>query len=169
MAAPPADELARVSAGETGAADRLRRALAERDALPDHEAAAVDLKPADPVQRLEAVLIEQRIEQMVSRQLKADRLEPSALTYKIFGPYPHASEDAGLAWHEGAHALYTYRQRHGISDEANPLGATQPRGAAARAERARAQRRIERAQRQLGRAADRGVQRSAARAPGIGR
>jgi hypothetical protein len=50
---------------------------------------------------------------------------------------------------KGAHVLATYRRRYGIHDEANP--GAQPRGAAERAERARAQRRIEAAQRRLGR------------------
>jgi len=48
-----------------------------------------------------------------------------------------------------------------------PLG-KQPRGAAARAERALTQQRIEKAQRQLGRAAYRGAQRAASQVLTIG-
>jgi hypothetical protein len=114
------------------------------------------------------VLIERRIDQLARRDVQAARLEPSAVIYKALGPYPHTDPDKALAWHDGAHALATYRRRHDVRDEASPLG-SQPRGAAARAERARAQRRIEDAQRRLGRGPDRSAQRVAARAPSIGR
>jgi conjugative relaxase-like TrwC/TraI family protein len=167
MKAPPAEELARVSAAEAGAGERLRRQRAERAALPEPDPSA-EPKPLDPSLRLEAVLIERRIEQLARRDVQAARLEPTALIYKTLGPYPHADPDKALAWHDGAHALATYRRRHDVRDEASPLG-SQPRGAPARAERARTQRRIERAQRQLGRAADRSAQRAAARVPSIGR
>ena len=78
--------------------------------------------------------------------------------------------DKALAWQEGARALYTYRYRHGVEDPVRPLGAGQPRTPAARADRARARRRMAEAQRRLGRSAGRGADRSAAtRAPTIAR
>lgn len=169
MPAPPADELARVSAAEARTAERLRRALAEQAALPEPDPADTT-RPlgSDPESRLEAALIEERLDLMVSRQIEADRLEISPVTYKALGSFPHADPDKSLAWHAGAQALHSYRHRHGITDEHNPLG-KQPRGTAARAERARAQRRIQEAQRRLGRAADRSAQRTASRVPSIGR
>lgn len=167
MKTPPAEELSRVTAAEAATAERLRRDLAERAALPESDPTA-EPKPLDPALRLEAVLIERHIDQLARRDVEAARIEPSPIIYKTLGAYPHADPDKALAWHDGAHALATYRHRHGVRDEANPLGA-QPRGAAPRAERARTQRRIERAQRQLGRGADRSAQRSASRAPSIGR
>jgi conjugative relaxase-like TrwC/TraI family protein len=171
MVSPPAEELARVSAAEARAADRLRRARAEQAALPDADRAA-EASPRggnDPATRLEAALIEERIDLAVRRQIHADRLEASPVTYKSLGAFPHGDAKKSLAWHEGAHALHTYRQRHGITDEANALGASQPRGAGARADRARAQRNIERSQRRLGRGGARRAQRAATNAADIGR
>jgi conjugative relaxase-like TrwC/TraI family protein len=168
---PPADELARVTAAEARTADRLRRALAEQSALPDADHAA-DANPrggTDPETRLEAALIEERIDLAVRRQIKADRLEASPITYKTLGNFPHGDAKQSLAWHEGAHALHTYRHRHGITDDTNPFGASKPRAAAARAERARAQRRLQEAQRRLGKSAERSARRAASRAPTIGR
>lgn len=168
MAPPDPDELARLVAAEERIAERLRAALAERAALP--EAAATPTPPLDPKKRLRAALIEQRIDRLVSCQIEADRLEVSELTFAIFGSFPHADPNKALAWQEGARALYTYRYRHGVEDPVRPLGAGQPRTPAARADRARAQRRIAEAQRRLGRSAGRGADRTAAtRAPTIGR
>ena len=171
MRTPPSDELARVSAADARTADRLHRALGELAALPDADTAATIHLPGgnDAATRLETALIEERIDLMVSKQIGADRLEASPLTYNTLGSFPHGNADKSLAWHEGARALYTYRHRHGISDDVNPLGATQPRDAAARAERARTQLRIEQAQRRLGRGVDRSAQRTISRASGIGR
>jgi hypothetical protein len=151
-------------------ADRLRRALAEQSALPEADPTATT-RPGgnDPETRLEAALIEERLDLMVSRQIKADRLEASPITYKTLGSFPHGDPDKSLAWHEGAHALHVYRHRHGITDEANPLGAAQPHGAAARAERVRTQQRLQEAQRKLGRTAERSAQRDASRALTTGR
>jgi conjugative relaxase-like TrwC/TraI family protein len=104
----------------------------------------------EPETRLEAELIEERIDLLVRRQIESDRLDISSVTYKALGSaFPREDADRSLAWHEGAHALHTYRFRHGITDESNPLGAAAPRGAPARAERARAQRRIEGARRRV--------------------
>jgi hypothetical protein len=92
------------------------------------------------------------------------------VTFATFGSFPHADPDRALAWQEGSRALYSYRYRHGVEDPDRPLGGSQPRQPAARADRARAQRRIAEAQRRLGHDAGRGVDRSAAtRAPTIGR
>ncbi len=171
MPAPLADELARVTTAEARTADRLRRALAEKAALPEVTPAAPTNPPdgGGPETRLEAALIEERLDLMVSRQIKADRLEVSPITYKALGAFPQGDPDKSLAWHEGAHALHAYRYRHGITDETNPLGAAQPRSTAARAERVRAQQRLQEAQRKLGRTAERSAQRAAGRAPTTGR
>lgn len=162
MDTPPAEELARVSAAEARVADQLHRALGERTALAEAEPTSLGSSPLDAEARLEAALIEERIDLLVNRQIQANRLEASKLTYKTFGAFPQDDPDRSLAWHEGTRALYTYRQRYGITEEAEPLGSSQPRGAAARAERARAERRIEQAQRRLGRRAERAASKSAA-------
>jgi len=170
MPRPPAKELARVSAAEARTSERLRRARARRAALPEPDPDAPAELPSgdDPEARLEAALVEERLDLLIRRQIEADRLEVSSLTYKAIGSFPHGDPDKSLAWHEGAHALYSYRYRNGITDEATPLGA-QPRGTGVRAERARAQRRIEQAQRQVGRGIDRGAQRAGTRTQEIGR
>lgn len=150
--------------------DRPDREVAEQTAIPEADPATHTHSGAsDPATRLEAALIEERLDLMVSRQIEADRLEASPITYKTLGSFPHGDPDKSLAWHEGAHALHAYRYRHGITDETHPLGASQPRGAAARAERARAQQRLQEAQRKLGRVAERSAQRAASRAPTIAR
>lgn len=164
---PPADELARVTTGEAKQADRLGRCIAERDALPESTATAEPL-PTDPDRRLEAVLVDQRIDQLARFDVQAGRIEPSHAIYNTLGPYPHDDPDKALAWGRGAHEIATYRRRHGIEDKNSPLG-KQPRGAAARAERARAQRQIAEAQRRLGKTAERSAQRNLAQAVGIGR
>jgi len=167
MKDPPSDELARVTRGEAAQRDRLSRCLRERDALPEPTTAA-EPKPLDPAARLEAALVDRRIGQLARWDVEAARLEPSKVMYDALGTFPANDPDKALAWGEGAHALTIYRRRHGISDDHNPFG-KQPRGATARAERARAQRRLQEAQRKLGRTAERSAQRAASRAPTIGR
>ena len=167
MKKPPADELARVQRAETVQTDRLRRNVAERDALPPSTASEPP-RPADPGNRLEAALVDQRIDYLARADVKAAQLEPSKVMYDTFGSFPANDPVKSVAWGEGAHALATYRRRHGITDERNPLGA-QPRSGAARAERTRTQRRIQDAQRKLGRAGERSAQRAAAHTPTIAR
>lgn len=140
----PTGEVKRLADAEELWGADLSRIVAEREALPGAEPRASFLLPASPADRLRAVLIEQRIDLLVTRQIEADRLEVSELTYKTLGAYPHSDADKSLAWHQGARALYTYRYRNRVDDKAAPLGAKAPRGAAARAERARAQRRLAR-------------------------
>ncbi len=167
MRYPPADELARVTGAEDGQAKMLRRNLAELARLP--ASAAAGPKPLDPSSRLEAALIEKRIERNVRREVAASRLDISQVIYSTLGPFPSDDADKAAAWDDGAHTIVTYRQRHDVHDEANPLGGKPPRGASAQAERTRAQRRVEDAQRRLGRAANRGVQRAANHQPTIDR
>lgn len=161
MKHPPTDELARVRSAEAGQATTLRRNLAELDRLPETTSTA-ERKPLDPATRLEAALIEKRIERNARREVRASQVDPSQVIYSALGPFPASDPDKALAWDDGAHTIATYRHRHDIHDDANPLG-RQPRGASARAERARAQRRVEDAQRRLGRPADRSAERTVGR------
>jgi conjugative relaxase-like TrwC/TraI family protein len=167
MKQPPADELARAATGEAAQAKRLRRCLAEREALPESTAAA-EPRPPDPARRLEAVLVDQRIEHLARRDVQAARLEPTNPIYNALGPYPHTDPDKALAWGRGAHEIATYRRRHGITEKYDALG-RQPPGAGARAERVRVQRRLAEAQRRLGRPADRSAQRSTSRTASLAR
>jgi len=161
MKYPPADELARVRSAEISQAKILRRNLAELARLPESTATA-EPKPLDPATRLEAALIEKRIERNVRREVRASQLEPSQVIYSTLGPFPASDPDKAAAWDDGAHTIAIHRHRHDIHDDTNPLG-RQPRGASARAERTRAQRRVEDAQRHLGRAADRSSQHNLSR------
>ena len=168
MKHPPADELTRVRSAEAAQAEQMRGDLAELARLPDAASVAEPKPGLDPATRLEAVLVEATIERNARREVRASQLEPSQIIYDTLGPFPASDPAKAFAWGEGAHTIATYRHRHDIHDDTHPLG-QQPRGAAARAERARAQRRLENAQRRLGRAADRGAQRAAAKVPTIGR
>lgn len=80
MSEPPADELARVTTGEAKQADRLQRCLAERGALPASTATA-EPTPPDPNRRLEAVLVNQRIDRLARSDVQAGRIE---LTHPIY-------------------------------------------------------------------------------------
>jgi len=160
MRHPPDEELARVASAEAGQAETLRRNLAELARLPESTTTA-EPKPLSPTLRLEAALIEKRIECLARREVAASRLDPSQVIYSALGPFPD-DDPSRVAWGDGAHAIALYRNRHAINDKTDALG-KQPRGAAARAERARVQRRVDDAQRRLGRAADRSADRAAGR------
>ncbi len=163
---PPAEELARVSRAAAAQGERHRRALAERAALPEGTATA-EPKPNDPAARLEAFLIDRRIKHLARLDVHAAQHEPSEPTLSALGPFPLHDPDKAFAWGQGAHAIATYRRRHAIEDSASALG-KQPCGAAARADRARAQRHVREAQRRLGRSAGRSAERSVGRELSIG-
>lgn len=168
MREPPPGELAWAQAGEANAADALQRRLAERAGLPERAAQPKDAKPTDPRRRLEAVLVEERVERLARLEVAAGRVNANEVLYKALGPFPADDAAKALAWGRAAHSIALYRVRHGVRDQANVLG-PRPRSAAARAERSRAQRRIAEAQRHLGRTRDKGAQREAAKTQAIGR
>ena len=166
---PHAADLARASAGEAAASEKLERLRAERAALPERDAEAPDPRPLAPSTRLEAELVEDAVDRLARRDVAAARIEPiEDVICDTLGTFPHADPEKAATWHEGAHEIASYRRRHGITDTDDPLG-PQPRGAAARAERARAERRIERAQRRLGRDAARDAGRPTPQPHDIGR
>jgi hypothetical protein len=166
MRRPPAEELARVSRAAATQGERHRRALAERAAMPE-ETASAEPMPRNPATRLEAFLIDHRIKNLARLDVHAAKLEPSEPTFSALGPFPHDDPDRALAWGEGAHAIATYRRRHGIDDSTSALG-KQPRSAAARADRARAQRRVREAQRELGRSAGKSAEHGVGRELSVG-
>jgi hypothetical protein len=112
-------------------------------------------------------LVDRRIKHLARLDVHAAQLEPSEPTFSALGPFPHSDPDKALAWGEGAHAIATYRRRHAIEDSEIALG-KQPRGAIARSDRARAQRRVNEARRKLGRGADRSAERGIGRELSIG-
>jgi conjugative relaxase-like TrwC/TraI family protein len=158
-------DVARIAAQEVGANERLERNIAERESLraqPEESQSA----PSPTEARLEAALIEQRIAREASRQLTAARCNESQIVYDTLGAYP---PDPALAveWDGAAHALLTYRLRHNVWDEHSPLG-RRPDSAAARAEHAHAEQRIEAARRALQQTRAHESERAAVREMGIG-
>lgn len=166
MQRPPAEELARVTRAAAAQGERHRRALAERAAMPEATASA-EPKPSNPTAWLEAFLIDHRIKNLARLDVHAAQLEPSEPTFSELGSFPHDDPDKALAWGEGAHAIATYRRRHAIEDSVSALS-KRPRDASARADRARAQRRVREAQRKLGLSADRSAERSVGRELSVG-
>lgn len=158
-------DVARLAAREISAAERLERNIAERDALPDRPA-EIGAAPSGPQDRLEAALVEQRIAREVSRRLTAARCNESQVVYDTLGSYP---SDPALAveWDGAAHAVLAYRLRHNVRDEHTPLG-RRPDSAAARAEHAHAEQRIESARRSLQQTRVHDAERAAVRGMGIG-
>jgi len=148
LPAPPAETLERVSQHEQRAIAALTRHREEREAMPA-EATAAEPKPTSSEARLEAVLIERRVEQLASRDVRAAQLDPIDAIYDALGPFPHEDPDEALAWSAAAHSIATYRRRYGIDNDKSLLG-HEPRGAAARAERARVVQQLQNAQRRLG-------------------
>jgi len=167
MKGPPAEELARMRRGEAAQLRRLQKRRRERDALP-RSAEETGAKPADPAARLEAMLVERRIEQLARRDVEAARLEPSKVMYEALGPFPVDDPQRALGWQKGAHAIATYRRRHGVQDQSNVLGG-RPRTTAVRTEQAHAQRRVREAQQQLGWGVARAPQRGSGHVPSPGR
>lgn len=157
MARPPARELARVRAAEATSSEGLERLRSQLTCFPDAVPTS-ERRPLDPARRLEAALVEKRIEQLARRAVAEARLDRSNLLYEALGPYPGESERA-LAWGQAAHAISTYRLRHGVFGRSSVLG-REPRDAAARAERARVRQTLEVAQRRLGIEAERSLSRS---------
>jgi hypothetical protein len=127
---PLADELARVNTAEADRAKMVRLSLAELARLPASTNTA-EPKLLDPAIRLEATLMEERIERNAQREVRASQLDPSQVIYSTLGPFPENDPDKAVASDDGAHAIATYRHRHGIHDEVDPLGTQQPGAASA--------------------------------------
>lgn len=162
----PAGDLSQLIAKEASTAERLNRNIGERKSLPE-SSRQVEPKPATPAERLEAALIERRIAVLARKEVTAGRQGESHILYRTLGPFPK-DDAARSVWNGAAHSLATYRIRHNVHDRESPLG-RQPRSSQARAERARAQKRIEAARRRLRRTQERTAQRAAARTSGIDR
>lgn len=156
MGKPPAHEMSRVRAAEATTAESLERLRSQLTQLPD-AAPRAPLRKSDPAHRLEAALIEKRIEQLTTRAVAAARLDRSDLLYKTLGPFP-ADSDKALAWGQGAHAIYAYRFRHGVQDRSSALGA-QPRDVRTRAEWTAVRHNLQEAQRQIGRGREQTLER----------
>jgi conjugative relaxase-like TrwC/TraI family protein len=139
---PPPRQLSDVRAAEQRATERLRRTAAELKALPVPDLARSE-RPSVPAIQLEAALVERHIEKLARAEIAAARIGESDLIYNTLGPFPDDAIEARF-WSRAAHAIATYRLRHGIFDEDHPLG-SQPDDPVQQAEREQARRRIEEA------------------------
>lgn len=162
----PAGDVPQLIAKEISTAERLKGNLAERKALPERSHQS-EPKPATPVDKLEATLIERRIAALARKEVTAGRHGESHILHNTLGPFPK-DEAARNVWNGAAHSLTIYRIKHNVHDRENPLG-REPRSSEGRAERARVQKRIEAARRRLRRTQQHTAQRTAAKDRGIGR
>jgi hypothetical protein len=93
----------------------LRRNLAELERLLESTTTA-EPKPLDPATRLEAALIEKRIERNARREVRASQVEPSQIICSTLGSFPANDPDKAVVWDDAAHTIATYRHRHDIHD-----------------------------------------------------
>ena len=160
---PDARELAQAQSAEASAAQALERLERDRSETgPGRASVTVSAE-----QRLELCLIEERMGDLRRRHIAAERMEPSPFVYEALGPRPKDDVRKAVAWNQGVEAIYSYRQRHGLQDRRSALGA-KPHEPSARAERARAQLALQRAQRQLAWSPERSAERSIGIERGIG-
>jgi AAA domain len=146
----PKDELARLAWEEEVALAQLRRLGAERERLAAEIARFEAGRPPalDPSRRLERELIGERLQQLVRREVAAERPKPSAFVREALGPRP--SDRRRLeAWNQGVQEIHAYRQAHAVRDPERALGA-KPTDGAARAEWRAAQQRLRQRQLELG-------------------
>ncbi len=154
---PDAHQVGRLRAAEATSAEAVGRLRARLAELPAAKSSP-EADRADPQRRLEAALIERRVEQLARRAVAAARLDQSDPIYRALGPYPSDPAEA-YVWGHAAHVICSYRQRHGVFDQVKVLG-PKPREEAARAERAHAKRVLRAAQERLGLVQERTAERS---------
>ena len=142
--------------------ERLRAAERQRATLAEHEgelAGSLSDRGSQQAERAawreRAAVIETQLAALGQQERRA-ALEPSPAPYLTvaLGPLPEHSRGRHT-WDQAAHRIEAYRFERGITDPRSALGRA-PTGASERAHWQRAQRDLERAQRALGRAVDRG-------------
>lgn len=164
-AANQPDRLAQIDSNERRSTTLLGRLESERDQLSGEARTAAGRTPAlSPKERAELAVIDDRLTNLSRRQATAERFQTTPLIENALGPRPKGALDRAL-WNEGVNAIYTFRQRYGItSTTGNPLG-PKSRDAARNRDRHQAQVRLSRVQRGLSKERAR----RAARAMRIGR
>ena len=165
LLASDGDLFNRWEAGQKLAAKQLHRLEGERDGL-TVEVATESPRRSDltGTERAELALIEDRLVDLRRRAVAAERSQPSKLIVESLGPRPKDPLNASL-WNNGVDAIFSYRQRYGITSTGkDPLGG-KARDGAQRRDRREAELRLARAQKQLGKQRVR----SAERAMRIGR
>ena len=147
MKFPPPAELARARAVENKRGEQLRADRADLVALAPEEGRGRG--DVEPMKRLEADLVEQRIGALARREVALGRIGESEPIYRMLGSFPKEPADA-LAWSQAAHAAALYRRRHGVLDGDRLLG-RRPADPKVRSEYDVAQQRIQTAVRRLAR------------------
>ena len=143
------------------ASKQLRRLESERDGLTVEVTAEAPRRSGlSGTERAELALIEDRLVDLSRRAVAAERSQPSKLIVESLGARPKDPLNAAL-WNNGVDAIYSYRQRYGITTTGkDPLGG-KPRDAGQRRDRREAELRLARVQKQLGkqqvRSAERGM------------
>ena len=103
---------------------QLERLQDERGTLvQETEMPMPDRPPGGEAERAELAMIEERLLQLRRRQVRAERISPSAMIVEALGPRPPEAGRASL-WNEGVDLIVTHRQSRGL-EGANgpPLGA----------------------------------------------
>ena len=146
----PRGELERVGANEQGSIESLGRLEAEcQQLLAEIKRFEAERPPGlDSAQRLEQELIAERLEQLLRREVAAERLQPSAFVREALGERPTAPRLLE-AWNQGVAEIHSYRQAHGVSDRERALGA-EPRAGFEHVAWERAAERLEERQHELG-------------------
>ncbi len=153
---PPKLELSMAERDLEVAIGHLRRLDEERERLVAEigrfEAKRPPQLSAD--QRLERELISERLEQVLRREVAAERLQPSHHVREAIGERPSDVRELET-WNQAVQEIHAYRQAHGVTDPQRALGA-KPREGSERLEWDRAQERLEERRRELERV--RGIQ-----------
>ncbi|HKI85385.1 MAG TPA: AAA family ATPase, partial [Thermoanaerobaculia bacterium] len=126
-----------------------------------------DMQPPGNSARREQAIAERLLAERTEQALAAARIKPPTYVTKELGERPSDPTKA-KAWDRGVKGIEGYRREYGVTDKKNALG-DQGKGASQRAARARAQRRMQEAQRRLGRGQQISRSRDTGRSLGIGR
>ena len=125
------------------------------------------MEPPGDSARREQQIAEQLLAERTEQALIAARIKPPKYVTKELGERPSGSVKA-KEWDRGVRGIESYRQEHGVTNKKRALG-KEAKGAPQRAARERAQRRIQEAQRRLGRGQQLARSRDTGRGLGLGR
>lgn len=135
---PPPRQLADAEVAEQRAEQRLESIVQRLEsASPSDD----DSQPSTAALRLEAALVERRIQFLARAEIAAARVGESDLIYNALGPFPKDAIEARF-WSRAAHAITSYRLRHGIEGDDLLLG-REPTNSDQWAEREQVEQRIE--------------------------
>jgi hypothetical protein len=150
------EELPVAQAREQGLAESLSKSTEKLQSM----------EPPTDSARREQAIAERLLTERTEQALAAARIKPPSYVKKELGERPSDPTKA-KAWDRGVRGIEGYRRKYGVTDKNSALG-KKAKGASQRAARARAQRRVQEAQRRLGRVQQLGRSRDTGRGFGIG-